>query len=398
MRASVNTKALGFIQLALDPGGPPVPYRWKALAGGGFQVDLLLSGIPGLLSFADPNKVLHAAQVVTAADPGGGPSKAWLTQTADPVDLHAALALRVVGTLASPATITWLKCEVGQDPVDDVFVVEPTPPHILFGDSGCGIDLTNGAVIDANTVTSVPGGPPPEWTGVTISNAKLYVPRDVPLIGGRPIDFDLQLGTPGGLAVSAQATLAGDATHPSIDIRLDWQDPGAASLADLVPTAIEATAAFPLVGRTEQADGKAFTLVGGDPMTVRVRCARALAPGAGVTFEVSADAVGPDGLVKATGTDPGGKAVVAAAALATALVAGSMLGSAPPSGDRSGIWLHELLTAAAGASAFFDSAGKVVVDRVSVSASSSDGAPALQLSVDYLVDVAVSAFDVGATL
>jgi hypothetical protein len=398
VQALVNTKALGFIQLSLDPGSPPVPYRWKALAGGGFQVDLLLSEVPALkqlISFADPNNVLHAARVETEPDPGGGAPKQWLTKTGDPVDLHADLALRVHGTPASPATIAWLKFEVGQDPQDDVFVVQPTPPQILFGDSGFGIDLTSGVVIDDSTTVSVPHGPPPAWTGVTVSNAKLYVPRDIPLIGGRPIDFDLQLGRPGGLAASTHVTLAGDVTHPNIDIRLEWQDPGATSLADLLPTAIEAAAAFPLAGRQEQADGKAFTLAGGDPMTVRVRCARALPPATAVSFEVSVDAAGPDGLVKATGTDPGGKAVVTAAALATALVADSTLSSPSPSGDQSGIWLHELLTAAAGASAFFDSAGKVVIDRVAVSASSGDGEPALRLRVDYLVDVAVTTFDVG---
>ncbi|WP_131811579.1 hypothetical protein [Mycolicibacterium peregrinum] len=401
-QGTVNTKLLGFFTVDLARFGPNIGYRWKALPGGGFQLDLLLDDLPGIknaLTLVDPNTVLVAARRETEPDPEGGQPREWLTKTGDPVDLHADLCLRVHGTPTAAATITWLKFELGQDPQDDVFVLKPTPTQILFGDSGFGIDITDGIVVDDSTTASAPGSPSPEWTGLAIRNAKLYIPRDIPLIGGHAIDFDLRLGTPGGLAASVEATIPAAGTRPQIDVRMQWQDPAASSLVDLLPTAIEATAKFGVAGRDEAAPGPgggAFTLAGGDPLTVRVRCSRALQPAAAVAFEVSVDAAGPDGLVKATGTDAGGKAVVTAAALATALIADSELGAKkPPSGDESGIWLHELLTAAGAASAFFDSAGKVVIDRASVALSTAGAGQAMRLSVDYLVDVKVSTFSIG---
>lgn len=401
-QGGVSTKLLGFFTVNLAPFGPKVGYRWKALPGGGFQLDLLLNDLPGIknvLALVDPGSVLFAARRETEPDPQGGTPREWLTKTGDPIDLHADLCLRVHGTPTVAATITWLKFELGQDPQDDVFVLKPTPTQILFGDSGFGIDIVDGIIVDDSATASAPGSPSPEWSGLAIPNAKLYVPRDIPLIGGHAISCDLRLGTPGGLAASVEVTIPATGARPEIDVRLRWQNPAAASLADLLPTEIEATAKFGVAGRDEAAPdpgGGAFTLAGGDPLTVRVRCSRALAPAAAVTFEVSVDAAGPDGLVKATGTDAGGKAVVTAAALATALVADSTLGAKQsPSGDESGIWLHELLAAASAASAFFDSAGKVVIDRASVAVSTAGTAQALRLSVDYLVDVKVRTFSIG---
>lgn len=404
-QGAVNTKLLGFFTVNLAPFGPKIKYRWKELPGGGFQLDLLLDDLPGIsnvLKLVDPNAVLFAARRETEPDPEGGSPREWLVKTGDPVDLHANLCLRVHGTPTAAATINWLKFELGQDPQDDVFVLKPTPTQILFGDSGFGIDIADGIIVDDSTTASAPGSPSAEWTGLAIPHAKLYVARDIPLIGGHAIDFDLRLGTPGGLAASVEATIPAAGARPEIEVRMWWQDPAAASLADLLPTAIEATAKFGVAGRDEAAPGAgggAFTLAGGNPLTVRVRCSRALQPAASMAFEVSVDAAGPDGLVKATGTDVGGKVVVTAAALATALIADSELGAQkPPSGDESGIWLHELLAAASAASAFFDSAGKVVIDRASVAVSTAGTGQALRLSVDYLVDVKVRTFDVGGAM
>jgi hypothetical protein len=241
-QAAVDTKLLGFFALALTPFGPDIPYRWKPLPGGGFQLDLLLTGLPGIedaLQFADPNTVLHAARVDSEPDPSGGPPWVWLTKTGDPIELAAELCLRVHGTPTAAATITWLKFELGQDPQDDMFVVMPTPTQILFGDSGFGVDIAHGIVVDESDAASAPGSPSPQWTGMAISNAKLYVPRDVPLIGGHAIDFDLRLGTPGGLQASAAATIAAVGDRPAIDVRLEWQDPAAATLADVLPTSTD---------------------------------------------------------------------------------------------------------------------------------------------------------------
>lgn len=400
-QGAVDTKLLGFFTVALAPFGPSIPYRWKSLTGGGFQLDLLLSQlgtIQGVLAFVDPDTVLHAAKVESEDNPEGGPPRVWLSKTGDPLKLEADLCLRVRGTPGTAATINWLKFEIGSDPQDDVFVVQPTPTQILFGDSGFGVEITHGIIVDDSTTASAPGALSPEWTGLAIPNAKLYIPTDIPLIGGHAIDFDLRLGKPGGLQASVATTIDATGDRPQIDVRLEWQDPAAASLANVLPTAIEATARFPVAGRTESPDGKSFTLSGGDPLTVRVRCARGLQPAAAVTFEVSVDAAGPDGLVKATGTDPAGKAVVTAAALATALIADSTLTTPSPTSDYSGIWLHELLAAASATSAFFDPAGKVIIDRASLALSTAGAGQALRLSVDYLVDVKVHTFNIGSAM
>lgn len=400
-QGGVKTKLFGFLTVDLAPFGPEVPYRWKALPGAGFQLDLLLQHLPGVdkvLTFVDPGSVLFAAKRETEPDPEGGTPREWLTKTGDPVDMHADLCLRVRGTPTVPAAITWLKFELGQDPQDDVFVLQPTPTQILFGGSGFGIELPAGIIVDDSTTASAPGSPSAAWTGVAIPNAKLYIPRDIPLIGGHAVDFDLALAASGGLHASATATIAAAGHRPEITVQMEWQDPAASTLADLLPTAIEATAEFPIAGRHEPAPGGSFTLAGGDPLTVRVRCSRALQPEASVTFEVAVDAAGPDGLVKAAGTSAVGKVVVTAAALATALIADSSLSSPSPGGDATGIWLHELLTAAAGASVFLDPGGTVVIDRAAVALSTAGSGQAVRLSIDYLVDVLVHTFDVGGAM
>lgn len=400
-QGGVKTKLFGFFTVDLAPFGPQVRYRWRALPGGGFHLDLLLQDLPGVskvLTLVDPDSVLFAAKRETEPDPEGGSPREWLSKTGDPVDLHGNLCLRVHGTPTEPATITWLKFELGQDPQDDVFVLQPTPTQILFGNSGFGIELPAGIVVDDSATVSAPGSPSAGWTGVAIPNAKLYIPRDIPLIGGHAIDFDLRLGAPGGLHASAAATIAAAGQRPEITVRMEWQDPAASTLADLLPTAIEATARFPVAGRDEPAPGGSFALAGGDPLTVRVRCSRALQPAASVTFEVAVDAAGPDGLVKAAGTGPVGKVVVTAAALATALIADSSLSSPSPGGDSTGIWLHELLTAAAGASVFLDPAGTVVIDRAALTLCTAGSGLALRLSIDYLVDVKVHTFNVGGAM
>jgi hypothetical protein len=275
-QGAVDTKLLGFFTVALAPFGPKIKYRWKSLPGGRFQLDLLLSkldAVQNAVALVDPNTILHAATVQTEPDSDGGPPREWLTKTGATLDFHDDLSLRIHETPTAAATITWLKFNLGQDPEDDVFVLESTPTQILFGYSGFGDDIPEGIIVDDSATASAPGSPSPEWTDLAIPKAKLYVRRDIPLIGGRAIAFDLRLGTPGGLQASAAATIAAAGNRPEIDVRLEWQDPAAACLADL-PTAVEAIAKFPIAGRTESTGGKSFTLADGDPLTCRVPCRR----------------------------------------------------------------------------------------------------------------------------
>jgi hypothetical protein len=410
VQLGADTVVFGLFHLTGAPGGPNIPFRWRG-ADGGFRADLLLSKIPALsqlLRFADLNSVLRQATINTAPAADGATPTTWLTKkNNDPVDLKAALALSIVGTPAIPAEIHWLSLDTGDDPHDGIIAIQPDPGQILFGDSGFGVDLSGGdgtGIFLDDSITQAPpaaaGSAPsvPGWTGVAIRGCRLFVPRNVPLIGGTAIPFDLDFGTPGGAEGVSTVTIPAAGPRPEIVVRLEWHNPSATSLIDLIPTLIEATATIPVSDRqvSTPSDGP-VVLAGGAPLTIRVRCARRLDAAPGVEFSVSVDALGPDGLIKVSGASTAGKIFVTAAALATAVVADARLDHRPASGDASGVWLHGLLLAAAGGSVFFDPTGQVVVEGIVLSGDTSSGT-VIRLHVDYLVDAKVTTFGLDGVL
>jgi hypothetical protein len=383
----VDRMPFGLLHLDLAPGGPAVPYR-LVTAGGGFTLDLLLSRIDPLpVALTDPTGFLRPA--TRHADATG----VWLEPAAGAVGVQAELALRIAGTPARPAEARLLPL-TGPEPAEGVLDMRLTTPYVLFGDTGFGLGLPNGLVLDDSAIA--PADAPsvdPAWRGTTLRGAELYVPRGIPLVGGTVATFDVALPRAGG--IDAVATVPGD----PMQVVLEWHDPAATGLTDLLPTVVQVIVDLPVRGRTVDGGQGPFTLGGADPLRLRGRFARDLRTSPPVmSFDLAVDGVGggSDGLVTVTGSSTPGKVAVTAAALATALVAESRLQpEPPPSGDETGPWLAALLTAATAATAFFDDTGTLVVEAVRLHGTTSPAEPTLRLEVDYVVDVTVQPVNAG---
>jgi hypothetical protein len=162
---------------------------------------------------------------------------------------------------------------------------------------------------------------------------------------------------------------------------------------------------LPLDGRQENFSqggaSRSITFAAGKPVIVRARFARApKAAAPDMTLTLAIEAQGADGIlsVKTEGGGIGEKALVTAGVPITALIADKNIGDPGPGGDASGVFLHILLTAAAGLSTFLkDQGGKVVLHGLELT-SEGQKMPVgglLRLKLDYSVDVVIDTFDVG---
>ncbi|TQM37013.1 hypothetical protein [Pseudonocardia cypriaca] len=374
----VDRMPFGLLHLDLAPGGPAVPYRLTT-AGDGFALDLLLSRVDPLpAALTDPTSFLRPATRHTDA------TGAWLEPAAGAVRVQADLALRIAGTPAQPAEARLLPL-IGPEPAEAVLELRLTTPYVLFGDTGFGLGLPNGLVLD-DSATAPTGAA--AWRGAVLRGAELYVPRGIPLVGGTVATFDVALQRAGG--IDAVVTVPVDRGQ----VELEWHDPAATGLADLLPTVVQVTVNLPVRGRTVDGGQGSFTLGGADPLRLRGRFARDLRASPPVmSFDLAVD--GGELVTVSASTAPG-KVVVTAAALATALVAESRLQpEPPPSGDETGPWLSALLTAATAATTFFDDTGTVVIEAVRLHGTTSSTESVLQLEVDYVVDVTVRPVEAG---
>jgi hypothetical protein len=390
----------GMFHLDLAPGGPSVPFHLKPLASpDGFQIDLLISRVEPLAAvfgLSDPSGLLRPG--IYHSSPPDGPGQwpaEWLEPTAGAVTLAADLAVRIRGTATEPAELR-LVPSTGSDQQDGIVSISPQPASVCFGDTGFGIDLANGFVVDDSTTVS-DGPAAADWTGVALRSARLFIPRGVPLIGGIAVPVSFALGQPGGLEATTSFQLAASGRRPAIDVRLEWHDPAASVLTDALPTLLDLTTTLPVRG-SDSGDvpgGGSVTFGGGAPLILHARFTRDLrVTPPRMNVAVSVEGAGEDGLVRVDGSSGPGKVFVTAAALATALVADSQLEHPPPSGDASGVWLHALLVAATGASAFLDNAGKLIVHGATLEGETSAADTSLRMRLDYSVDV-VTRFDAG---
>ena len=292
----------------------------------------------------------------------------------------------------------------------------------MLGGTGFGLEIVDGVAFDDTTDASPPGqtlidgaviatpADNPTWRGIAVRNARFYLPRGVPLLGGHAVDAHLEIGrtpTPGiDLVVTAKIpSLAGPGGRPGITVRIECQDPTATGLSSFVPTLVEAAMELPLDQNQQSFGGAApqtITFAAGKPVIVRARFSRlpqASPPETRISLAVEAQ--GDAGIVSVS-TDGGGlgaKILVTAATLATALVADGKVGAQPaPGGDGSGVWLHEILTAAVGLSSFLhDTGGGFVLHGVEL-ISEGNGLPVggvVKMKIDYSVSAVVDTFSVG---
>jgi hypothetical protein len=358
---------------------------------------------PGLLRFADRDvPFLRPAIVKNDGTPGGAE---WLELNAAPahegVHLSGDVAVRVT---AAPGGFAGL--EFGPPAAGPQIVhLTADPPAILLGETGFGLDLS-GVYLDDDANVAPPKPidaenqpiPSPSdddaWKGVAL-HARLFLPPTVPYFGRKPIAAAVALGRPAGAFGRVDVKLPKEEHRPGpITGTVEWNDPTAQGLFDLVPTAVELSFDWTTDGTKLPAGGHTLELAPGGVIRFTARFARS--PGGGdALFQVTAAAAGGGSLldVHAVPGDVAALATVGAAALPVAVVADD-----PTSTVEGGLVFQSLLGALAkGAAAVaFGHSGHVSVHRVSLEAAAAgQSAGRIRLRMDYSVSLQVDTVDLG---
>ena len=345
----------GFASLQLDPG-LPVTVTLSA----GFRADITIAGtgvtVPGLTGG-------------TPRSSGAGRSlQRWVQPAGTPVKALLSAVLRLEGTPGSAATMRLMPN--GHVPLD--------PPFMLLPGGAFGLHVPDGLVVD---------------DGIAVE-AELFLPRGVPYVGGTVAPVSFALGVPSGVKARAQVDVPAADGRPRIRGVVEWDDPGAVSLAACAPTSIDLSAEFDVDGALATPVGE-VVVAAGRPLRLRARYARDIRQSPGTQqFDVTVVSDGPDGLIRVAVDDGlagnvAARVFVTAAALADALLADTPASTAP-SGDASSAGLVPLLGVAAMLSSFCKQ-GEVVVHGVTLIGTV--GTPKLVLALDYSVDVLVKAID-----
>lgn len=405
-------QALGVFDLNLIPPGQgdPRPYVLSfdgpAAARTGFRLTVSLHEGPQKPLF----KLLPdlAGRVLTAAQVKTGPDSEWLEPLAGATTRLTGADIWLVLEGRANAAVE-IKLSPNSDPPDDVITLELDPPAALLGGSGFGLSMDGGISLDRAESASPPGAGPgtpaaaPSWQGIVVPNARFFLPRGVPFLGGHAVDAHVQVGlapTP-GIDLVLQTTIPPKDGRPAIAVRIECRDPSASGLAGFVPTLVEMVMELPLDGRQESFGPQALTLAAGKPVRVRATYARKPAPAGtpdSAELSLAIESQGAAGLVRIDSSDGnlGSKIAVTAATLATALIADGAQQDPAPDGDGSGVILHTLLTAAVGLSSFLES-GQVVLCRAEFVTTGGviPAGKAMRLKIDYSVAATVTGINVG---
>lgn len=389
------------------PAGAPTGFRLAVALNQGAPLKKLLKPLTGL-----------AGHVLRGAEPKKQGAEEWLEPNGAKAELAgAAVALVIAGRVGSEADVSLSPNYEGPD---GVLTLRLVPEAVLVGDSGFGFSLPDGLTLDDSAEHAAPGTtrrsgvavptPPDEaaWRGIVVRRARFFLPSGVPFLGRRAVDGDFAIGrapTP-GIALRLHIPVSGEGGAPDIDVLVECQDPAGRGLADLVPTLIEAAVTLKdeiAEQGFKDATGAAQALrpETSRPLVLRGRFMRAQAAGPpAMQVAVAVESRGSAGILKLRSeSGVGSRIAIAAAALATALAADERTGERPPNGDETGVWLHLLLAAGTGASAFLqEQGGSVTLHGVEIV---SEGAAAplggtVRLRIDYSVDVVVRPFKAGA--
>jgi len=388
-RILVNPPLPGFLSFTIATGHLAVVTLGGTAAD--WRADIALLGTSGPLFY------LPAAQALVPAAPhesGTGASRQeWLEPVGGRLGVTGELVVRLTGTVDSSARMRLLAKDLAED---QLITVHLDPPAMLFGTTGVGMAFTDGViVVDDNPALSTPGLDP-AWRGLSIPELKLYVPRGVPLAGGTTVTASLALTSPAGVDATATVRLPAAGGRPELTATVEWRDPAAKGLGDLLPTLVEIVARLPVDQTMMVPNVGELTVGGGDPTRIRVRYARDPRQSPVVVgFTAALEASGEQGLLSVQATPQSGvapKAVITAAALATAVMADTPKPPQKPGDDGSGAVLHDLLVAALGLSAVLTQQGRLVVHGVSIGYRTDAVA---DFAVDYSVDIVVRPLTVG---
>ncbi|HWN72910.1 MAG TPA: hypothetical protein VNN15_03770, partial [Solirubrobacterales bacterium] len=404
-------RPLGVFELTLALPLPAVPFRLELDGGAqptGFHFWLHLSeaepAAPFLAFLQNADYALSAAKVERAGE------EEWLQATGGEAHLQGlALSLLVRGSAGEAAEALLTPT---QGSPEGIVTLQLEPPAAFVGGTSFGLDLSQGLVFDSSSSAAAPGtteiggkqvtlaADSPSWKGILVRKARLFPPRQMPLLGGHPIETYLAVGSdPPGIDFSVATEIPAAGDRPRIGVRIECRDPTARGLAGFVPTLVEAEMELPLEGQ-EGFDHESIEVLAGTPVTARVSLARdpaAQPPSSRLTLGIEAQ--GDRGLltIDASNGGEGERAAVAAGALATALLASGEVPLQPGPHGENGVYLHLLLAAAAGLSGFLEPKGHVVLHSVELEAEGSGGAfgEELRLTLDYSVDMLVGPFEVG---
>jgi hypothetical protein len=396
-----NAGLPGYASFAFDPGvtltatvSRPTP--------GGFRVDLELpSGQPAL-----------TLPGITAGVPNSSGSgktlKRWVDDLSTPVKGSVHAVVRIEGPSGGVAALSVLPSAEQDEGIVQVIL---EPPYIVLPGGEFALHLPAGIVIDGSAEAAPMLQPPPPgltrtsldsddpaWRGLVIVGAELFVPGNVPYLGGTVIPVELELGSPTGIDAAAHVVVPAEDGRPTLDALIEWHDPAALSLADCIPTLMRVEAIFELDGTsTPQVPGVgSVTVAAGRPLSIVGTYSRDARPSPvvrGFAAEVSSDGPGGILLVRSDDGNVAAKVFVTAAALATALM-GDTPATPPPSGATDSAPVAALLTVAAALSSFCQS-GSVTVHGARIATTIGASPSTLGFEVDYSVDVVVTTLDLG---
>ena len=258
-------KDTGELSLNLVPPGPSIPFHLVVdEVAASFRLWLILSATKPAKAVFGFVEGLPGRGLIPAVVRTDGPTT-WLEAdpAADPAVLTGLeVALLVEGSPGSQARLRFTPTDGA---VDGIVALELEPPTVLLGDSGFGLELSQGLVLD-DTDKAVPPGhtkleetvirtkaDEAEWRGLVVRQARFFVPRGVPLLGGRAVDAFVEIGfEPGaGIDLAVATSWPSSDGHPGGSVLIECRDPAATGLQDFLPTLVEASVELPLTGDRE---------------------------------------------------------------------------------------------------------------------------------------------------
>ncbi|MEO6947239.1 MAG: hypothetical protein ABI150_11885, partial [Nitrobacter sp.] len=395
-----------FFDLSLAPFGPPLPFR-LALRPDGFDLAFDLGQVPPATRFADLVADSAGRAFTPAIHNGVAGGEEWLTTTAGQVKvMGATLALVIEGRKGAQAT---MRLGPSMDQPEGVVKLTLDPPTVLLGSSGFGLELPDGFFIDMSTQAAAPPasvdgqpivlpGDTPAWRGLSIRNARFYLPENVPLFGRTAIDAQLEIGLdPAGIALSAETHVPPRDGKPAMTVRIECVDPTATGLASFLPTLVEVAVELPIDQYHENVGGGTLHVLASRPLIARARFSRETNDATASTrLSIGIEAQGENGVlaVSANGGGIAEKGFIAAGAFATALIAEKNLGSA-----GAGTAAAALLTAGMALSTLLNDKGRLVVHAVELATGNTPKGLSLTdkqtFTIDYAVDVVIRPIDIG---
>lgn len=399
---------------------------WLVLAkqGQALAAFKLLDRLPGLALTGAVKKTDADGREGLEALPSGDAKHAPLiVSRSTEAGAEVGPALLISGSAGQVATMRFTP---DTDSTDGVTAFGFEPPTVVFGNSSVGFEcpafiLDDSAENPPDNLHGAPGLDPPlpaiaadapGWRGFLARELNFYLPRDLPIFGGRPIRgyFALPFGPSGAnlvmeTEVPATPGAPGQPARLGYSVRIECLDSMASGFSGLVPTLISASMTLPLDGAStsfqdETDQARTLTFAAGKPVRVTATLSRdpANAPGE-LKISVGVAAQGPEGILSVTSNGMGGAKIFnTVAALATALIADQNLARNAEVGDTKGVVLYALAAAGAALSSLFENDSQFVLHGIEIE-SSGHGAPVggpLALTLDYSVSARVIGIDLGA--